>query len=162
MLDIECFSYLNRALESSLAPIVIFATNRANCKIRYIKRNTSLILGSGTDIVSPHGIPVDLLDRLIIVRTLPYALPEIMQILSIRASIEGITIEDEALTFLAEKGSQSSLRYVVQLLTPCKILASTNGKTSISKQEVEEIISLFWDAKASVKLLKAQSDKYLQ
>lgn len=28
MLDIECFTYLNRALESSLAPIVIFATNR--------------------------------------------------------------------------------------------------------------------------------------
>ena len=28
MLDIECFTYLNRALESSLSPIVIFATNR--------------------------------------------------------------------------------------------------------------------------------------
>lgn len=28
MLDIECFSYLNRALESDTAPIVIFATNR--------------------------------------------------------------------------------------------------------------------------------------
>merc|ERR1712086_863404 len=28
MLDIECFTYLNRALESNLAPIVILATNR--------------------------------------------------------------------------------------------------------------------------------------
>jgi RuvB-like protein 1 len=28
MLDIECFTYLNRALESTLSPIVIFATNR--------------------------------------------------------------------------------------------------------------------------------------
>ena len=28
MLDIECFSFLNRALESETAPIVIFATNR--------------------------------------------------------------------------------------------------------------------------------------
>ncbi|KAF5760125.1 putative DNA helicase [Helianthus annuus] len=28
MLDMECFSYLNRALESSLSPNVIFATNR--------------------------------------------------------------------------------------------------------------------------------------
>merc|ERR1711990_450899 len=27
MLDIECFTYLNRALESTLAPIVVFATN---------------------------------------------------------------------------------------------------------------------------------------
>eukprot|EP00798_Chlamydomonas_sp_ICE-L_P024335 gene24335-9951_t len=32
MLDIECFTFLNRALESSLAPIVIFATNRGICK----------------------------------------------------------------------------------------------------------------------------------
>jgi RuvB-like protein 1 (pontin 52) len=51
MLDIECFTYLNKALESPLAPIVIFATNRGVCQIR------------GTDIKSPHGIPVDLLDR---------------------------------------------------------------------------------------------------
>ena len=34
MLDIECFTYLNKALESTLAPIVIFATNRGVCTIR--------------------------------------------------------------------------------------------------------------------------------
>jgi len=34
MLDIECFTYLNRALESTLAPIVIFATNRGVCTVR--------------------------------------------------------------------------------------------------------------------------------
>ena len=34
MLDIECFTYLHRALESPLAPIVIFATNRGRCQIR--------------------------------------------------------------------------------------------------------------------------------
>merc|ERR1712178_336744 len=53
MLDIECFSYINRALESPLSPIVILATNRGRCIIR------------GTnDIISPHGLPLDLLDRL--------------------------------------------------------------------------------------------------
>ena len=34
MFDIECFTYLHRALESTIAPIVIFATNRGNCPIR--------------------------------------------------------------------------------------------------------------------------------
>jgi len=34
MLDIECFTYLNKALESKLAPIVILATNRGICEIR--------------------------------------------------------------------------------------------------------------------------------
>ena len=62
MLDIECFTYLNRALESSLAPIVIFATNRGVCTIR------------GADMQAPHGIPVDLLDRLVIVC---YAFPKL-------------------------------------------------------------------------------------
>ena len=37
MLDIECFTYLNRALESSLSPIVIFATNRGICPVRYAR-----------------------------------------------------------------------------------------------------------------------------
>lgn len=34
MLDIECFTYLHRALESTIAPIVVFASNRGNCLIR--------------------------------------------------------------------------------------------------------------------------------
>ena len=41
----------------------------------------------GTDITSPHGIPVDLLDRLVIIRTLPYTLAEMVQILAIRAQV---------------------------------------------------------------------------
>jgi RuvB-like protein 1 (pontin 52) len=36
----------------------------------------------------PHGIPVDLLDRLVIIRTLPYTLEESMQILAIRAQVQ--------------------------------------------------------------------------
>lgn len=75
MLDIECFTYLNRALESPLSPIVIFATNRGICQIR------------GTDISAPHGLPVDLLDRVVIIRTLPYNLEEMVHILAIRANV---------------------------------------------------------------------------
>ena len=39
MLDIECFTFLNRALESSLSPIVIFATNRGYCYYFYSMLN---------------------------------------------------------------------------------------------------------------------------
>ena len=56
-----------RALESSLSPIVIFATNRGVCTIR------------GTDVMAPHGVPVDLLDRMLIIRTMPYSVPEMEQ-----------------------------------------------------------------------------------
>jgi DNA helicase TIP49 (TBP-interacting protein) len=42
---------------------------------------SGLVLGAlrGTDISSPHGIPVDLLDRLVIIRTLPYTTAEMVQ-----------------------------------------------------------------------------------
>jgi len=149
MLDIECFTYLNRALESTLSPIIIFATNRGVCTIR------------GTDIVSPHGMPVDLLDRLVIVKTMPYAIDEIVQVVGIRASIEGLVVEEEALLLLGEIGVNTSLRYVVQLLTPASILAKTSGREAVTKEDIEEIDSLFFDAKSSAKLLAEQADKYI-
>jgi len=149
MLDIECFTYLNRALESTLAPIVIFATNRGMCTVR------------GTEVVAPHGVPVDLLDRLMIIRTMPYALQEIVQILSIRAQIEGTNVDEEAFAYLGEIGVRSTLRYAVQLLTPAKVLVKTNGRDLITKDDIEEIDSLFYDAKASAKLLIEQQAGYL-
>lgn len=39
MLDIETFTYLHRALESPIAPIVIFATNRGRCLVRLVALN---------------------------------------------------------------------------------------------------------------------------
>ncbi len=45
-----------------------------------------------------------------IIRTLPYALPEIMQILNIRATIENITIDEPALALLGQMGAKASLR----------------------------------------------------
>lgn len=148
MLDIECFTFLNRALESALAPIVVFATNRGVCTIR------------GTDVLSPHGIPVDLLDRMLIIRTLPYSLEEMVQIISIRAGAESITVDEDALVLLGEVGSRTSLRYAVQMLTPARIIADTAGRDLIKAVDVEEVDELFFDAKASARLL-AQSEGYL-
>ncbi|CAC5411713.1 ruvB-like 1 [Mytilus californianus] len=151
MLDIECFTYLHRALESTIAPIVIFATNRGKCTIR------------GTeDIVAPHGIPLDLLDRVMIIRTLPYSEEEMVQILKIRATTENISLDEESALSLGKIGVQTTLRYSVQLLTPSNLLAKINGKDAISKEEIEEINKLFYDAKASAKILAEQEDKYMK
>merc|ERR1712196_64765 len=144
MLDIECFTYLNRALESTLAPIVIFATNRGVCTIR------------GTEVLAPHGVPVDLLDRMLIIRTMPYSVEEMVKILSIRAATESLTLDEAALARLGEIGQRTTLRYANQMLTPARILAETNGKEEISLDDVEEIDELFYDAKASAKILQEQ------
>ena len=72
MLDIECFSFLNRALENELAPLVIMASNRGVARIR------------GTNLHSPHGLPPDLLDRVLIVSTQPYTPEDVKRIINIR------------------------------------------------------------------------------
>lgn len=150
MLDIECFTYLHRALESSIAPIVIFATNRGHCTIR------------GTDLMSPHGMPLDLLDRVMIIRTLPYSPEEMMDILRIRAQTETIPAEDGALGELGTVGSRTTLRFAAQLLTPAHVLARINGREQVTADDVQEVGDLFYDAKRSAKILQEQADKFMQ
>ena len=41
------------------------------------------------------------------------------------------------------------------------MLVQNNGRETITKEDVEEIDSLFYDAKASAKLLLEQQDGYL-
>ena len=107
MLDIECFSFLNRALESDTAPIVIFATNRVIINIKGI---TNI---RGTNYKSPHGLPLDLLDRLLIITTVPYDEQEIEQILKIRCEEEDGEMSEDALELLTKIGVETTLRYAI-------------------------------------------------
>ena len=47
------------------------------------------------------------------------------------------------------------------MITPAFVLAETLGKSKISKDEVDEISSLFLDAKTSSRILQEQADKYI-
>ena len=150
MLDIECFTYLNRALESPISPIVILASNRGNTLIR------------GThDITAAHGIPPDLLARLLIVPTHPYNPPEIQTIIRLRAKVEGLAISEAALEKVAGHGAKISLRYALQLLTPSSILAKVNGRQSIEPADVEECEDLFIDAGRSAKIVESAHGAFI-
>ncbi|XP_065338996.1 ruvB-like helicase 1 [Cloeon dipterum] len=150
MLDIECFTFLHRALESSIAPIVIFSTNRGRCIVR------------GTDdIYAPHGIPLDLLDRLLVIRTMPYSRAEMEQIIALRANTENLALDDEALKLIADIGYNATLRYALQLLTPAALISKVGGHSSISKDDVSEVNGLFLDAKSSGKILSKNAEKFL-
>ena len=144
MLDIECFTYLNRALESSISPIVILASNRGKCTIR------------GTDdIVAAHGVPPDLLARLLIIPTNAYNPDEVKTIVRLRARTEGLVISEPALNKISEHGVNVSLRYALQLLTPASILARVNGRKEIDVVDVAECEDLFIDAKRSASIVNA-------
>jgi len=142
MLDIEAFSFLSRAIESELAPVVIFASNRGIARIR------------GTDIESPHAMPLDLLDRLLIIETEPYKPDEIREILKIRAREENVELEPDALEELTKIGAESSLRYAVQLLTPAKEHAKLQGHSKVAVEDIRRVHELFADVRRSVQTLK--------
>ncbi|KAJ1558110.1 RuvB-like 2, partial [Nowakowskiella sp. JEL0078] len=109
MLDIECFSFLNRALEDTMSPIVIMASNRGITKIR------------GTKYLSPHGIPIDLLDRALIISTVPYTDPEIRKIIAIRCEEEDVEMTQDAMDILTKIGGETSLRYAIHLITTANL-----------------------------------------
>jgi len=90
---------------------------------------------------------------MLIIRTMPYSMEEMVQILSIRAAAESIDVEDTALERMGVIGARTSLRYAVQLLTPSKVIAVTCGREIINAEDVDEIDELFSDAKTSAQRL---------
>jgi RuvB-like protein 2 len=140
MLDIECFSFINRALEDELAPIVIMASNRGNTRIR------------GTSYRSPHGLPLDFLDRVVIVSTNAYSAEEIKQILAIRAQEEEIDLSADALELLTKIGSEKGLRYASNLITTSYLITQKRKDTEVSVKDVERSFELFYDPDRSVQV----------
>ncbi|KUJ09048.1 TIP49-domain-containing protein [Mollisia scopiformis] len=141
MLDIECFSYINRALEDELAPIVIMASNRGNSRIR------------GTNYRSPHGLPLDFLDRVVIVSTHAYQKEEIQQILSIRAAEEEVDVTPDALALLTKIGQETGLRYASNLITTSQLIAAKRKAKQVSIEDVQRSFQLFYDSGRSVKFV---------
>ncbi|MEM0172947.1 MAG: RuvB-like helicase [Sulfolobaceae archaeon] len=150
MLDIEAFSFLTRAMESEFSPLIILATNRGITKIR------------GTDIDSPHGIPLDMLDRLLIIPTRPYTSEEIKQIIQIRADEIDVELDSSAIEELTKIGSEYSLRYAVQLIEPAKIIAQRKNRSVVKAEDIREAQNLFADIKRSIKYVKEYESLFLR
>lgn len=149
MLDIECFSYINRALESELAPIVIMASNRGNTRIR------------GTNYRSPHGLPLDFLDRVVIVSTHPYVKEEIEQILAIRAQEEDIDVSADALALLTKIAQETGLRYASNLIITSHLVAQKRKAAEVGIDDVQRSFKLFYDSDRSVKFVEAFEKNFI-
>jgi len=149
MLDIECFSFLNRALENDMAPVLVVATNRGITKIR------------GTQYRSPHGIPIDLLDRLLIISTEPYTEKEIRLILDIRCEEEDVEMTEDAKELLTKIGFETSLRYSIQLITAAAIVCMKRKATEVEIEDIGRVYSMFVDVKRSTQFLMEYQEQYM-
>lgn len=163
MLDIECFSFLNRALENELSPLVIMASNRGMSRIR------------GTKFRSPHGLPVDLLDRVLIVSTKPYAEEDVQQIIQIRCAPppkvfqyidshnllhrcqeEDVTLSTDAANVLTSMAMETTLRYALNLISCAQVLARKRKAEQVHVEDLRRAYTYFMDEKRSVDWLKQQ------
>ncbi|XP_010515346.1 PREDICTED: ruvB-like 2 [Camelina sativa] len=149
MLDIECFSFLNRALENDMSPILVVATNRGMTTIR------------GTNQVSPHGIPIDLLDRLLIITTQPNTQDEIRKILEIRCQEEEVEMKEEAKQLLTLIGCDTSLRYAIHLINAAALACLKRKGKVVEIEDIERVYRLFLDTKRSMQYLVEHQNQYM-
>ena len=149
LLDLEAFSFLGRALESELVPIIILATNRGVTTIR------------GTDVKSPLGFPLDLVDRSVIIATEEYDADSIREILRIRAREEKVDLEDDALEKLTSIGAKSSLRYAVQLLSLAAQNAAIMKRKNVTVEDVDRVDALFMDVTEASEHLRKYEEKLM-
>lgn len=143
MLDIECFSFINRALEGDFAPVVIMASNRGYAKIR------------GTDYRSPHGLPLDFLDRVVIIHTTPYEQNDLQQILTIRCQEEEVEMSPDALALLTKIGEEAGLRYASNLITTSHLIAAKKKSKQVGVEDIQRSFKLFFDPSRSVNFVSA-------
>jgi RuvB-like protein 2 len=149
MLDLECFSWLNRGLESDMAPVLIIATNRGIAKIR------------GTQYKSPHGIPIDMLDRLMIISTAPYSESETKRILEIRCEEEDVEMTPDALELLTRIGMETSLRYSIHMIMAASLCCSKRKGTEVDIEDIKRVYSLFVDVKRSTQFLMEYQSEFM-
>lgn len=77
MLDIEIFTYLNKAFEFNIVFVVVLVFNRG-----------MIIVCGIEDVILLYGVLFDLIDRLLIVRILLYDKDEIRIIIERRVIVE--------------------------------------------------------------------------
>jgi len=149
MLDIECYSFLNRALESPTAPVLVFATNRGITRIR------------GTNYKGPHGMPIDLLDRLLIISTEPYSEKEVSQILHIRCEEEDVEMTDDARELLTKIAMETSLRYAIHMITTASLVCARRKGTEVDIQDIKRVYTLFCDVKRSTQYMIDYQNEFM-
>lgn len=105
-------------------------------KTKVFKKNkkfysTGITRIRGTYYKSAHGMPIDLLDRMIIVPTKPYDEKELKEILKIRCEEEDCEMTDDALLVLTRIALETSLRYAIQLITTASLVSRKRKSTEV-------------------------------
>jgi len=127
---------------------MILATNRGLTTIR------------GTNYKSPHGIPIDLLDRLLIVPTQQYSEKEVREIIKIRCDEEDVHITEKAKDFLTKIAKETSLRYAIHMISVAHLVCIKRKGTEVDVPDIKKVHGLFLDVKRSSEFLEQNELMY--
>jgi len=128
---------------------VILATNRGQSRIR------------GTNFIGPHGIPLDLLDRLLIIPTSPYSFDELKKILQVRCMEEQVDMTEDALELLTRIAKESSLRYAIHTIMTSNLVAKKRKSKQVEVSHIERCHGLFYDVTRSTKYIMEYQNQFL-
>ncbi|CAL5370946.1 unnamed protein product [Camellia sinensis] len=115
----------------------------------------------GTNYKSPHGIPIDFLDRLLIISTQPYTEEEIRKILDIRSQGEDVEMSEDAKVLLTKIGVDTSLRYAINLITSAALACHKRKGKLVEMEDISRVYELFWDVKRSTQYLMEYQCQYM-
>lgn len=93
-----------------MVPVLIMATNHGITWIR------------GTSYQSPHGIPIDLLEWLLIISNTPYSEKDTKHILCIWCEEEDVEMSEDAYMVLTHIGLEMSLCYAIWFITAASLV----------------------------------------
>jgi RuvB-like protein 2 len=125
------------------------ATNRGITKIR------------GTNYKGPHGLPLDLLDRLLIITTKPYEEKEVSQILMTRCQEEDVEMTEDAKSLLTKIAMETSLRYAIHLITTSSLVARKRKSAEVNADDMRKVYCLFCDIKRSTEFLQEYQKEFM-
>ena len=84
-------------------------------------------------------MPLDLLDRCLIITTEPYSEEEIRQILDIRCEEEDVEMTEDARELLTKIGTETTLRYAIQLITTSNLVALKRKAQEVDVEDVRRV-----------------------
>ena len=133
-LSTNCFSFLIKILDGLLSPSLICVSNCIKNKI------------VGVEKFSQYGVPLDFLDRFLIINTRPLEIFQLKEIISLRCLDGNIIIENNAHKLLVKIGLECGIRYSFYMLT-MSINFSKKTRVMVKFRNILKAYDLFVDYK---------------
>lgn len=99
--------------------------------------------------------------RLMIISTTPYSEKELKQILHIRCEEEDVEMTEEAKDLLTKIGTETSLRYAIQIITSASLVCRQRKATEVEIADIKRVYQLFVDVKRSTQFLKEYQQEFM-